>query len=196
MRRSSTFWRSVAIAVALLVAGAVPQQARQKLPQDLLNPLLGPDYATWLEGPIARLCTPAEISAFLALKDDAAAERFTAAFWERRNPHPGERNLLLELFDKRAAEADKQFSESGRTGRATDRGAVFILYGKPTETKFDAGLGRRDPDAEVWIYKSPFEPSLHGHQPQPQYRFARVNGVTVYIGSVRRPVPATAAEEE
>ena len=194
--RTSSFWRTLGLAAALLMACAGPGQARQKLPQDLLNPLLGPDYATWLEGAVARMCTPQEISGFLALKDDAAAERFTAAFWERRNPHPGERNLLLELFDKRAAEADKRFSESGRTGRATDRGAVFVLYGQPTEPKFHAGMSRREPDAEVRIYKSPFSPACTAASAAaavPLRPGQRRDGVHRLV---RRPVPATAAEEE
>lgn len=177
-----------AIALAFLLAGcAAAPSSKQQVPRDLLNPFLGPAHATWLEGAVARMCTPEEISGYLALRDDAAAEHFEAAFWERRNPHPGEaRNTLREIFDKRAAEADKRFSESGHAGRATDRGAVLVLYGEPSETRFDAGLSRRDPDAEVWVYKPDASRGLNGHLPQPQYRFARVGDVTVYIGGARR----------
>lgn len=179
----------------LLLAGCAAQQPKQRLPADLLNPFLGPAYATWLEGAVARMCTPEELSSYLALRDDAAAERAVEAFWERRNPHPGAaRNTLREVFDKRAAEADKRFSESGHAGRATDRGAVFVLHGEPSDTHFDAGLGPRDPDVEVWVYKQPAARGLGGHPPQEQYRFARVGDVTVYVGSVKRP-PVVQSEQ-
>ncbi len=173
------------LVIASSCAGAPPTTKR---PADLLNPFLGPEHATWLEGAIARMATPDEIAGFQQLRDDAAAAAFIDAFWERRNPHPGERNVVRETFEKRAAEADKRFSESGRRGRATDRGAVFVLYGEPAEIKFDAGVGRRELDAEVWLYREPLPRGLHGHVPQPQYRFARVGDVTVYVGAAKRPV--------
>jgi GWxTD domain-containing protein len=174
------------LACALSCGASSP--APPKRPVDLLNPYLGPEHAAWLEGAVARMASPDEVTSYLALRDDTAAEAYIEAFWERRNPHPGSgRNPVRGLFDQRAAEADKRFSESGRIGRTTDRGAVFVLYGEPSEIRFDAGVGPREPDAEVWLYKEPRPRGIHGHPPQPEYRFARVGDVTIYIGAGKRP---------
>lgn len=178
---------ALALGLALALGCGSVGPAPPKRPAELLNPYLGPEHATWLEGAIARMATPAELAAYLALRDDAAAARFVEQFWERRNPHPGSgRNPVRALFEQRAAEADKRFSESGRNGRATDRGAVLVLYGEPSEIRFDAGVGPRELDAEVWLYQEPRGAGLHGHPPQPEYRFARVGDVTVYIGAAKR----------
>lgn len=175
----------LALSVAATLACGAP--AAQKRPADLLNPFLGPEHAAWLEGAVARIATPEEIASYLALRDDTAAGAFIESFWERRNPRPGSgRNAMRVLFEQRAAEADKRFSESGRSGRATDRGAVFVLYGEPSEIRFDAGVGPRELDAEVWLYRPPVALGIHGHPPQPEYRFARVGDVTVYIGAAKR----------
>ena len=192
MRRVLARAVTVALVLAVAVGCGAPAAAKPKpkrLP-DLLNPYLGPDHATWLEGAVARMATPDEITGYLALRDDAAAATFIEGFWERRNPHPGSgRNAVRQLFDQRATEADKRFSESGRSGHTTDRGAVYILYGEPSEIRFDAGVGPREVDAEVWVYKAPGQPGIHGHPPQPEYRFAKIGDVTVYIGAAKRPPP-------
>ena len=193
MKRALLRAATVALLFAVAVGCAAPAAAKPKpkRPPDLLNPYLGPDHATWLEGAVARMASPDEITGYLALRDDAAAATFVESFWERRNPHPGSgRNSVRQLFDQRATEADKRFSESGRSGHTTDRGAVFVLYGEPSEIRFDAGVGPREVDAEVWVYKAPVQAGIHGHPPQPEYRFARVGDVTVYIGAAKRP-PAT-----
>ena len=90
---------------------------------DLTNPGLGPDYSQWLVGAISRLATPEEIQAYLALADDAAAEQFIREFWQRRDPSPDRPgNALLEAYERRGEEADRQFTESGYLGRRTARG--------------------------------------------------------------------------
>src|ERR1700753_1085184 len=72
---------------------------------DLTNPSLGPEYSTWLGGPIARMASREEVDGYLSLRDDRQAADFIERFWERRNnaapktlgpgPH--------DLFEDRAA---------------------------------------------------------------------------------------------
>ena len=80
----------------------------------LTNPFLGPEYSSWLVGPISRLATPEESAAYLVLTDDAQAQAFIQQFWDRRDPSPDRPgNPLLEAFEQRSAEADRLYSESG-----------------------------------------------------------------------------------
>jgi GWxTD domain-containing protein len=161
---------------------------------ELVNPLLGPDDSTWLIGPVARLASPAEIKAFLALHDDREAADFIQKFWERRNPRPGERNRLLALFESRAEIADDKYTEAGVVGRRTDRGTIFVLYGPPGRTGFETPSRPFDPSVELWQYAADAPAGLDGKRPQASYRFAKRGDLTVLY--VPRPgarlVPRTA----
>jgi GWxTD domain-containing protein len=154
-------------------AGSVAAQA------ELTNPLLGPEYSAWLIGPVARIATPAEINAYLALRDDREAADYVQKFWERRNPRPGSRNPLLALFDERAEVADDKFNEAGVLGRRTDRGTILVLYGPPAKTGFEVPPRPNDPAIEVWQYGANAPAGLDGKRPQAFYRFAKRGDLTV-----------------
>ena len=167
---------------------------------DLTNPFLGPDYSAWLIGPVARIATPAEVKAYLALHDDREAATFIDQFWEKRKaakgtapgaagaapifPMPG-RNPVLALFEERAAVADKKYSESGIIGRRTDRGTILILYGPPKKGGFEVAPNPNDPAIEVWEYLADAPAGLDGKQPDRFYRFAKRGDLTVFY--VPRP---------
>jgi GWxTD domain-containing protein len=161
---------------------------------ELTNPALGIDYAQWLIGPVSFLATQEEVAAYLALKDDKAAEAFIQGFWARRNPHPKRPdNSLLETFEERGAEADRLYSEAGFLGRRTDRGTIFVLYGPPTTVDFEVPASGTTP-IEVWTYAADAAPGLTGRQPSPRYRFSKHGDLTVFyvpgrIGSRSRRGP-------
>lgn len=146
---------------------------------DLTNPFLGPDYSAWLIGPVARIATPDEIKAFLALHDDGAAAAFIQQFWERRNPKPGQPNPLLARFEERSEVADKKYSEAGLLGRRTDRGTILILYGPPGRGGFEVAKRPTDPPIEVWQYGASAPAGLDGRHPDPFYRFTKRGELTV-----------------
>ena len=146
---------------------------------DLTNPFLGPDYSAWLIGPVARIATPDEIKAFLALHDDGEAAAFIQQFWERRNPKPGQPNPLLARFDERSEVADKKYSEAGLLGRRTDRGTILILYGPPGRGGFEVAKRPTDPPIEVWQYGASAPVGLDGRHPDPFYRFTKRGELTV-----------------
>ena len=149
---------------------------------DPINPLLGPTYSQWLVGPIARMATAEEMDAFLALADDAAAAAFIEAFWERRDPAPARPdNPLRTTFDERAAEADRRYTESGYSGRRTDRGTTYILFGEPEKTDYEIPTHPDDPPIEVWFYPAAAEPGLSGEKPAPAYRFIKRGDVTTFF---------------
>jgi GWxTD domain-containing protein len=181
-----------ALALLLLAACAASPPAMRG-PEDLTNPFLGPEYSQWLVGPVALLASPEEREAYLAQRDDAAAARFIEGFWQRRDPRPAEPgNPLRALFESRAAEADRRFSEAGYLGRRTDRGTVFVVYGEPADTRFDVGQYVEEPPHEVWVYGDAAATGLDGRRPMASYRFARRGDLTVFYRPLRdrerRPV--------
>ena len=140
---------------------------------DQINPLLGPQYARWMVGPIAELATEKERRAYLELTDDESAKQFSERFWS------GERASIRPLFDERVAEADKRFAEGTYAGSETDRGAIFIVYGEPAETEFEEHRDVRDPPVELWRYGKKAEAGLNGRRPEKTYRFTKLDDVTV-----------------
>jgi GWxTD domain-containing protein len=147
---------------------------------DLTNPFLGPEYTGWLVGPIARLATPEEIEAFQAITTDEQAHAFVEAFWAKRTGVADQfGNRVRDIFEKRAAEADRAFTESGFRGRRTDRGAIYILYGPPKKTDYEVSPTAGEGALEVWIYDETSPPGLDGKKPAGLYRFIKRGDLTV-----------------
>src|SRR5262245_25437857 len=104
------------LALCFLVAAApaFAKERKSERLEDLMNPLLGPDYSLWLVGPIGRLATRDDVERFKRLTSDAEAAAFIEQFWASRDPDPQyEGNSLRERFEERAREADRKFGESG-----------------------------------------------------------------------------------
>ena len=164
----------------VLTAMACASAPAARSTADLTNPFLGPERSSWLIGPVARIATPDEIQAFLALQDDAQAEAFMQQFWAKRDPNPDRPgNPLEEAFQERAAEADRLYTEAGFRGRRTDRGTIFILYGPPTKTDFEVSPTPRDSAIEVWSYADTTPAGLDGKRPVSAYRFIKRGDLTV-----------------
>jgi GWxTD domain-containing protein len=181
-----------AVAAALLAAGcggSTGATSRPRTAADLTNPRLAPEWSQWLVGPISLIATPAEVDAYLAISDDASAAAFEEAFWSRRDPDPARPgNPLLELFRRRAADADRRFSEAGYRGLRTHRGTLFVLHGEPESIEFEVNPQPRRPPVEVWTYPRDAGLGLNGHRPSELYRFIKQGDLTVfYQGPARDP---------
>ena len=76
-------------------------------------------------------------------------------FWKRFDPTPGTSfNELMNEYYSRIDYTIKNFSSiSGKRGFDTDRGRIFILYGKPF--KLERGSDQFGKVVETWIYKNP-----------------------------------------
>lgn len=175
-----------AFAALLACAETAP---RPTAAADLTNPRLSPERSQWLVGAIARLATREELAAYLALDDDAAAAAFEEDFWARRDPDPARPgNPLRELFDQRARDADRRFSEAGYLGRRTDRGTVFVLHGEPKSIDFELNPERDGPPIEVWTYEKEAAGRLDGRAPETVvYRFYKPADLTVRYHRVTQP---------
>jgi len=186
MRRLSSLLL-ILLVVALLAGACASGGPSGRTAADLTNPFLGPEHSSWLIGPIARMATPEEIKAYLAVTDEAQAAAFIDSFWDKRNPTPGKPNPLRKAFDERVLQADHQFSEAGYRGRRTDRGTLYVLYGPPGKTDFDVSPEANGPPLEVWIYTPTTPEGLDGKRPNLRYRFIKKGDLTVLYVPGRDP---------
>ena len=116
---------------------------------------------------MGQLADEEERTLYLLLESDEEAAAFAEDFWDRRDAG------LRRQFDVRAAEADKRYSESGRLGRRTDRGMVYILFGDPEKTEWEEHRDVDDPDILLWTYAKNAAKGLNDRKPARRYRFAR-----------------------
>ncbi len=132
---------------------APPQDKPQDKPQDAVDPLKRPTdekqkkknakalkielskpYKKWLDEDVSYIITDEERSAFKQLSNDEERDNFIEAFWQRRDPTPDtEENEFKEEHYQRIAYANEHFA-AGVPGWKTDRGRIYIVFGKPDET--------------------------------------------------------------
>jgi GWxTD domain-containing protein len=117
-----------------LTAKQIKQQQKE------LEKELSPEDKKWLDEDVAYIITPQERQAFLQLSNEEEREQFIEAFWQRRNPNPDSNyNSYKEKYYERFAYANEHFS-SGEPGWKTDRGRIYITWGKPdVQDDHDAG---------------------------------------------------------
>lgn len=119
----------------------------------------------WIENEGSLLVTADERRAFKALKTDEERERFIEYIWSRRDPDPDtEENEFREEFYERIAYANANFA-TGIPGWRTDRGRIYIRWGKPDSIESRPSGGAYDRPAyhgggstttypfEVWFYR-------------------------------------------
>jgi GWxTD domain-containing protein len=91
---------------------------------------------------------------YAAMNDGGRRERIEKfdAFWRKKDPTPGTAyNEMLAEFYKRADHAMSAYRTLKEfNGAMTDRGRIFILYGKPTST--ERSLRPGDVPKEIWVY--------------------------------------------
>lgn len=164
--------------VLFAVADCATPDKRPSIPRpsshEWINPLLGLEYAQWLVGARAWMATPEEVEEFMSLSDDAEAERFERAFWQRRDVNASALfGGVEQTFDERSEQADDRFGEGARPGRKTDRGAIYVLYGEPEDIEFETSAEPREPTLEVWSYARAAEPGLDDRKPPRRLYFER-----------------------
>jgi GWxTD domain-containing protein len=91
-------------------------------------------YEDWIKDHDLILTQP-ERDAWKKLATDDERERFIEDVWRSRDPDPDtEENEFKQQFYERVAYANEHFS-SGKPGRMTDRGRIYIKFGKPDEVE-------------------------------------------------------------
>jgi GWxTD domain-containing protein len=98
-----------------------------------VKPELKKVYKDWLDKDVTYIITDDERKAFKKLQTDEEREAFIEEFWRRRDPDPDtEENEYREEYYERIAYANEHFT-AGIPGWKTDRGRIWIMYGKPDE---------------------------------------------------------------
>ena len=112
-----------------------PTSEKQRLKNSRgLKQELSKTYKKWLDEDVRWIITDEERAAFKQLSNDEERDNFIEAFWQRRDPTPDtEENEFKEEHYRRIAYANEHFA-AGVPGWKTDRGRVYIVYGKPDET--------------------------------------------------------------
>jgi GWxTD domain-containing protein len=108
-------------------------------------------YMKWLDEDVVYIIAPDDKNEFLALRTDKERESFIERFWARRDPA-----FKAEHY-RRIAYANEHFGSSV-SGWRTERGRIYILYGKPDEIEPHPSGGKRG-DVEV----GPYEKWRYGH---------------------------------
>ena len=99
--------------------------------QKALKQELKGSYKTWLDQDVRWIITDQELQAFKSLGNDEERDQFIENFWLRRNPNPDSpENEYREEHYARIAYANEHFA-AGKPGWKTDRGHIYIAYGKP-----------------------------------------------------------------
>src|SRR4051812_25029235 len=167
-------YQKFALRLALIVSlfpSASPRMFAQEQQQDPsskprnVKPELKKAYKDWLDKDVTYIITDEERKAFKKLATDDERERFIEEFWRRRDPDPDtDENEFKEEYYERIAYANEHFS-SGIPGWKTDRGRIWIMYGKPDEQEthpmggsyerptYEGGGSTSTFPFEVWFYR-------------------------------------------
>ncbi len=108
-------------------------EKQQKQQQKALKQEISKVYKKWLDEDVRWIITDEERAAFKQLSNDEERDQFIEAFWQRRDPTPDTaENEYKEEHYRRIAYANEHFA-AGVPGWRTDRGRIYIMYGKPDE---------------------------------------------------------------
>lgn len=122
-------------------------------------------YQDWIGKEVAYIITPDEKKAYNKLTTDEERENFIENFWRRRDPDPDtEENEYREEYYERIAYANEHYA-SGIPGWKTDRGRIYITFGKPDSVESHPSGGSYDRPSyegggstttypfETWFYR-------------------------------------------
>lgn len=168
-------WKGIgvsALVVSLTAGVAFAQKGDKDKPAEDVStkvrnvkPELKEAYKRWLNTDVAYIITKEEKRAFQALQTDEERENFIENFWRRRDPNPDtEENEYREEYYERIAYANQHFT-SGIPGWKTDRGRIYIAWGKPDSIESRPSGGSYDRPSyegggstttypfEIWFYR-------------------------------------------
>ncbi|HTG86012.1 MAG TPA: GWxTD domain-containing protein, partial [Pyrinomonadaceae bacterium] len=137
------------LALASITSVIVPAQQQKQSPDEKQRKVTREPkkaYVQWItdHDPIL---TQSERDAWKKLATDDEREQFIEDFWRSRDSDPDTvENEFKEQFYERVAYANEHFS-SGKPGRLTDRGRIYIKFGKPDsiESHPTGGAYEREP---------------------------------------------------
>ena len=167
-------FRNIALSASVLITGVSVGFAQKTEPtptQDISNNARtvtkenSKVYKKWVNEDVAYIITKEEKKAFNELKTDEERENFIENFWRRRDPNPDtEENEYREEYYERIAYSNERFA-SGIPGWKTDRGRIYIAWGKPDSVEshptggfydrpsYEGGGSTTTYPYETWFYR-------------------------------------------
>ena len=168
MLRRNSIRIVILISLAVIVPQSLSQNAKPVDPQEKERKIKPePDRALidWLRD-VEPILSSGEIDAWKKLKTNEEREKFIETIWHARDPDPDtEENEYREAYYERLAYVKEHFS-SGMPGSKTDRGRIYLKYGKPDEVESHPAGGRYEREAsegggststypfERWFYRN------------------------------------------
>lgn len=168
MLRRNSIRIAILMGLAVFVPQALSQNAKPADPQDKqrkIKPEPDQAFSDWIKS-VEPILSAAEIEAWKKLQNNEEREKFIEDVWRRRDPDPDtEENEYREAYYERLAYVNEHFS-SGTPGYKTDRGRIYLKYGKPDEIDSHPAGGsyQRDPSEgggststypfERWFYRN------------------------------------------
>ncbi|MDT4952706.1 MAG: hypothetical protein QOJ02_844 [Acidobacteriota bacterium] len=156
------------IVVAFFALGlAIPAVLAQDLPDRKRNEKaeIPKVFREWPDKDVAYIITSQERDAYKKLKTNEERENFIELFWRRRDPDPDtDENEYRDEYYERIAYANEHYA-SGIPGWKTDRGRIYIMYGKPDELEshpsggsyerpsYEGGGSTSTYPFETWFYR-------------------------------------------
>ncbi len=164
--------RNAVLTVSLISAGASAAFAQEPKPTEdpstkvrKVKGEINKAYKDWLSKDVEYIITGDEKKAFKALVTDEERENFIENFWRRRDPDPDtEENEYREEYYERIAYANEHYA-SGIPGWKTDRGRIYITFGKPDSIEsnpsggnynrpsYEGGGSTTTYPFETWFYR-------------------------------------------
>lgn len=155
--------------ICTVIAGSIPtifaQDNKRKDQEKKQKEELKSVYKKWLDEDVNYIITDEERKAFKALKTDEERDQFIEQFWLRRDPDPDTpENEYREEYQERIQYANEKFA-SGIPGWKTDRGRIYIMFGKPHEIEshpsggsynrptYEGGGSTSTYPFEIWWYR-------------------------------------------
>ena len=205
----------VCILICLFILSAISVSAQPPQKRQPTDPTTNPreqkvesDRALldWADTDVVPIITDAERKAYKALRTNEERENFIALFWSNRDPNPDTaENEYREEYYERIEYANEHFS-SGIPGWKSDRGRIYIRWGKPDEIEsHPSGGSYNEPGYSDAITTYPFEIWFYRHLDGPgdgvevefvdpsgtgQYRIARDAEDKNVMAKVTGPRPA------
>jgi GWxTD domain-containing protein len=168
MVRRNSLWIAILIGSAVFIPSAAAQTAKPADPQakqHKIKPEPDRAFIDWLRD-VEPILTAAEIDAWKRLQTNEEREKFIEIIWREHDPDPDtEENEYREAYYERLAYVNEHFS-SGIPGYKTDRGRIYLKYGKPDEIDSHPAGGRYEREAsegggststypfERWFYRN------------------------------------------
>ena len=125
---------SILLTVALVVPSVLAQTASPDVQNKPRKVKSEPDnsFKRWVFD-VEPIITSDELKAWNKLQTNEEREQFISEFWHRRDTDTDtDQNEYREAYYERVAYANEHFS-SGIPGVKSDRGRIFLKYGKPDE---------------------------------------------------------------